>query len=415
MNERLPSNDREKRYKQLAKELQSGQFTLVEQECMELLKRNQTESQLWVFLGEALFHQGYILCAERVFQRALLLDPQATWEKAVFAELRKHDREVRKAELLREDIARLLQVQPVTVTAALIVKNEERCIVRCIESIRSAVDEIIVLDTGSTDRTIELLQQYPEVKLYHEVWQHDFAAARNTAMQYVTSDWVLWIDADEYLHTEDVGVIKEAAGLLHSFSLPAAYKVGHMNPPYKEEATVYSVIRLFAMKHQLRFWGKVHEQVGGEDGLYKTKLYGRALRIRFLHDGYVPSIIQVKRKLERNITLLQAMLQEDPDNPATLGKLGREILATGNVEGALPILLQAESKAKDQPHFAKMPEIHMNLVKIYLSQQNLTAAERVCRRAIEAAPDFPDSYYWLGHIQWLWAEQWIDKLHNQHH
>lgn len=411
--------NREALYHQIIQNLKAGHFAQVEQACIQWLTQTKIAPQLWVFLGEALFRQGYIYEAERVFNRALLLDPQASWEETVFAQIKHHndsnegaanahiahDRLATSPDIeCRADIAELLQVPPVTVSAAIIVKNEERSICRCIDSIKHAVDEIIVLDTGSTDQTLELLAKYPEVNVYHAVWQDDFAAARNTAMQYVTSQWVMWLDADEYLYTEDTDAIKEAAGLFDNISAPAAYVVGRTDLPHNKDTTVYNLIRFFPMRHQLRFWGKVHEQVGGPDGLHETKLYGQALRIRLYHDGYEPSIVQMKQKLSRNILLLKAMLKEEPNNPATLANLGREVLATGDHENALHILLEAEKQARNNTNFARISDIHMNLVRIYMIKQDFVSAELVCRRAIQAVPDFPDSYYWLAHIQLLTAK-----------
>lgn len=428
MKEQRTNIKRDELYNEIIANLRTGHYAQVEQVCMSILPQNRRSPQLWAFLGEALFHQHYYVEAKRVFQRALLLDPQASWERAVFATL---NEKLAKVEAqCREDIDQLLRVELVTVSAALIVRNEERSISRCIESIRHAVDEIVVLDTGSTDRTLQLLQRYPEVKVYHGEWRNDFAAARNEALQYVTTQWVMWIDADEQLHPEDVGAIKEAAGLMHDFPKPAAYIVGIMNrhqnkhrssdsePSYEQDPKPqhsgaearysephYAGARLFAMRHELRFWGRIHEQIGAKEGLYDPPLYGQSLRIRLLHDGYEPSIIARKNKLDRNITLLQAMLKEEPHNPAVWANLGREMIATGDLDRSLRILLQAEKQAMKDGRFARISDIHMNLVRIYIAKQDYIAAELVCRRAIEAAPDFPDSYYWLARIQLHWAKR----------
>lgn len=432
MNSQNTNIKRHDLYKQIIADLKAGQFERVEHWCMNHLRRHRTTAQLWVFLGEALFQQGYYVEAERVFNRALLLDPQASWQGTIFTKIREKLGD--EPTPCREDIQRLLQVESVSVSAALIVKDEERSIVRCIESIVDAVDEIIVLDTGSTDRTLQLLQRYPQVKVYHAAWQNDFAAARNKAMEYVTSQWVMWIDADEHLHPEDVRAIKEAAGLLNDFPEPAAYIVGKMNRyPGKHSANAplagasvaqdyevddakvgdsqnhylgaqYSEVRLFAMRHGLRFWGKVHEQVGAKEGLHETKLYGQALRIRLFHDGYEPSIIASKNKLHRNITLLKEMVKEEPHNPAVWANLGREIMLTGDFDSALRILLHAEQAALQDEQFARIADIHMHLVRVYIAKRDFASAELVCRRAIAATPGFPDSYYWLARIQMHWAK-----------
>src|SRR5690625_3834760 len=111
---------------------------------------------------------------------------------------------------------RLLEVQPVSVAAAILTYNEERSIRRCIISLLDAVDEIVVLDSTSTDRTLEIARQFPKVKVIEDVHlDDDFAGKRNKGLEHIESDWVLWIDADEWLHAEDKAAIRTAAGLFH--------------------------------------------------------------------------------------------------------------------------------------------------------------------------------------------------------
>lgn len=90
----------------------------------------------------------------------------------------------------------------ITVSLCMIVKNEEETIERCLNSIKNAIDEIIIVDTGSTDRTKELCLNYTD-KVYDFKWIDDFSAARNYAYQFATMDYILWMDADDILLPED--------------------------------------------------------------------------------------------------------------------------------------------------------------------------------------------------------------------
>jgi hypothetical protein len=103
------------------------------------------DGQGWVMLGEALQHQGFGYAARRVFDRAWLLDPEAAWVPRVHAALQ----QVPDGSP-RGDVEALLQVKPVTVAAAIIAGNEERCIARCLQSLQGAIDEIVLIDS-STD------------------------------------------------------------------------------------------------------------------------------------------------------------------------------------------------------------------------------------------------------------------------
>lgn len=395
-------------YEPIIKVLKDKQYVQAEELAIEFLHLTKIVPQGWVFLGEALLRQGFKHAAQRVFQRALLLDPLGAWEQAVTTELDKLEDDEPRA-----DIEALLEVKKVTVSAAMIVKNEERCICRCIDSIVDAVDEIIVLDTGSTDSTLQLLQQYPQVKILHYVWKHDFADARNEALKHVTSDWVCWFDADHRLHPEDVNVIREAAGTLDSIEFPAAYVVGEIESIHTHEIPDYNASRFFAMRHRLRYWGKIHEQVGGQDGMLTTRLFGKPIRIRYYHDGYDPTVIQDKKKLERNITLLKEMVQEEPDNPAWWAFYGRETLATGDVDLALAILQEAERKAVRATWYGRILDIHLLLLRIYISKNDHDQVEAACMRMLDKQSDFPDALYWLGRIKLVKARQHLHKA--RHH
>ena len=88
----------------------------------------------------------------------------------------------------------------ITLSLAMIVKNEESVLERCLDSIKEIVDEIIIVDTGSTDRTVEIAKEYTD-KIYHFEWVDDFAKARNFSFSKATCDYIIWLDADDYFTT----------------------------------------------------------------------------------------------------------------------------------------------------------------------------------------------------------------------
>src|SRR5436190_22371274 len=89
----------------------------------------------------------------------------------------------------------------------MIVKNESKHLANCLESVDGVVDEIIIVDTGSTDNTIEIAEKYG-AKVFHYKWHDDFGAARNEALKYASGDWVLVLDADEVLSDESKDKIR---------------------------------------------------------------------------------------------------------------------------------------------------------------------------------------------------------------
>lgn len=90
----------------------------------------------------------------------------------------------------------------ISLSLCMIVKNEEEVLARCLESIKNIVDEINIVDTGSTDKTVEIAKQYTD-RVFHYEWNSDFAAARNESLKYATKDYILYLDADDVILPED--------------------------------------------------------------------------------------------------------------------------------------------------------------------------------------------------------------------
>ncbi|MEE9260777.1 MAG: glycosyltransferase family 2 protein, partial [Candidatus Scalindua sediminis] len=95
-----------------------------------------------------------------------------------------------------------------TISLCMIVKNEEKFLPTCLESIKDYVDEIIIVDTGSTDSTVEIARRY-NAKIYHHAWENSFSKARNHSLKYATCDWILWLDADEEVDKKDAYKLKK--------------------------------------------------------------------------------------------------------------------------------------------------------------------------------------------------------------
>lgn len=196
-------------------------------------------------------------------------------------------------------------------SACLIVKNEEKHLERCLASLQGHVDEIVVVDTGSTDRTVEIALSHG-AKVAEFPWTNDFSAARNISLELASGDWALWIDADEEVAPESWGPIREAIVRPH-FGGFFVRIVNFMDEEGDANTYTHAPVRIFQLRPEVRFRGRVHEQVTpslDEIGLPCAQLSNAT----FNHYGYRPSEMEAKNKLERTISLLETEVRESPED-----------------------------------------------------------------------------------------------------
>lgn len=186
-----------------------------------------------------------------------------------------------------------------TVALVMIAKNEARCLKRCLSSMKPLVDEMILIDTGSTDSTKEIAAS-AGAKIYDYIWQNDFSAARNFALEKSSCDWNFVVDADEYLIK---GSKKELLRFLNG--APAAGRIKRIDDYYEKDGISQSssfIARVFPSS--VRYTGKIHEQP--ETGSLPRVI----LPITLGHDGYL-----YQSKGERNLSILLQVLETEPKNP----------------------------------------------------------------------------------------------------
>ncbi|MFC4302247.1 glycosyltransferase [Cohnella boryungensis] len=380
---------------------------------MAHVQKNPLDGQGWLLLGESLLRQQQGKSAQLLMERALLLDPEAKWVDWMQEELGK----VPSGDI-HPDIQRLIRVSRPTIAAAIIVKNEERCIERCIRSLQEAVDEIVIVDSGSTDQTIQIIKKYPNIKLIESNWNDSFAELRNISLAHVTSDWILIIDADEWLHQGDGDALRLAAGLFHPLRpvTPMLHPsiINHINGT---ENVNFSVPRLFPNGRGIRFEGRIHEQISTEaEGIFTTNVFHKPVRIRIHHDGYDSQVKKSKAKLDRNIKLLKMMTDEDSSNPGWWYFRGRETMELGDIAQALYCFEQALRYGKQYARFGRIPEIQLLMGNIQLSQGRLDLAETHYLQALEPHADFPDAHFQLANLAMIRAqEQWKKAMHHVAH
>lgn len=184
------------------------------------------------------------------------------------------------------------------ISLSMIVKNEEKHLRDCLESVKGIVDEIILVDTGSTDNTIKIAQEF-DAKIFHFKWINDFAAARNFSLEHSTGDWILYLDADERLTKESVSELKN----LTTLGKRAGYycQVRSIDE-LKDRPSIMSYVRLFPNNEKIRFEGAVHEQI--ENSLRQNKFEIKNSKIEIIHVGYNLNKDGLKLKAKRNLDIL---------------------------------------------------------------------------------------------------------------
>jgi len=184
----------------------------------------------------------------------------------------------------------------------MIVKNEEKYLERCLNSVQGKIDEIIIADTGSTDRTIEIAEKYNSVVKHFE-WINDFSAARNYSISDAKMEYILVLDADEYLD-DNADLQKDLEGAKDY------YKVMIKNYQGVGKTVFHRNIRLFKSGIGFEYSGKLHEQLNAYDK--NLNYIGAESDIIIHHLGYLPEIIIEKDKKNRNYDIMVTELQENP-------------------------------------------------------------------------------------------------------
>ena len=194
------------------------------------------------------------------------------------------------------------KVSKTKISACYIVKNAAEDFRRSLESVAKFVDEIVVVDTGSTDETVEVAKNFG-AKIFHEPWQDDFSAPRNVALREATGDWVVFLDADEYFVNGCAKNLRTAVKLAQKAQVPGL-AVKWVNVDADNGNAVINasyVLRIFQRTPNVHYVGKIHEEVfSGEEHL--TLVMAPAELLTLNHTGYSATLSRAKA--ERNLKLL---------------------------------------------------------------------------------------------------------------
>jgi glycosyltransferase involved in cell wall biosynthesis len=219
-------------------------------------------------------------------------------------------------------------VIPIILTLALIVKNEERCILRCLESVKNIVNEIVIVDTGSTDGTKALIQKFISenknipIKHLDFTWIDDFAAARNHALENASGKHILFLDADEYIKSQDIEKFKS---LIPTLRDDRAYDFDMLNTFSNgtDPILLLGIVRIFPNHEKIRYTRPIHETI--VESLDALGMGMEHVELNIFHDGYDDSVIDRLAKTKRNINMLNDFIQKNPDDLLALHLYARDV------------------------------------------------------------------------------------------
>jgi len=269
------------------------------------------------------------------------------------------------------------------VSAALIVRDEAAFIGGCLESLRGHVDEVVVVDTGSLDATPDIVSS-SGARLLHYAWNGDFSAARNCALDAVSADWVLYIDADERLVPARGTTLREvvAAPGHAAFQMRFRPRVGYS--PYHE-------LRLFRSDPRIRFEMRIHERVlpsvlrvCESDGV----TIGQTA-VGLQHLGYEGD---QSHKHVRNLPLLASAVHEDPDRVYYWWHLGETLAATGKTaeaEAALRTGIETAQRTRTARALLEATLAVHALARLYIDAGQPLKAMAVLQEGLAIRPGDP--------------------------
>jgi tetratricopeptide (TPR) repeat protein len=274
------------------------------------------------------------------------------------------------------------------ISLAMMVKDEEEMLPACLESIAPYVDEIVVVDTGSTDRTVEIAASYG-AKVYHHPWQRHFSLHRNQSIGYCTGEWVFILDADEELKAGSGEVLRRAAAEATSDAVSA---VVHSIYDFGRGVGCSTSHRLVRNNGRIHYEGRVHNLLVG----YQS---AEMWPIHIFHKGYNLGAETQQAKYERTSTLLKEDIAEDPTRPRPHHYLAASYLSRKRWEDALAEAGEA----------IRLAETQKDGDDLYIWTHYLAAAACAelgrkeeathwCQAALKKRPNFYDANFVLTHL-----------------
>jgi tetratricopeptide (TPR) repeat protein len=369
--------------------------------ALDMLEDTPSEPTILNLAGVALYELWSLDPAQALFRTARRLDSSLPNVEGNLDEVARRKRAGRRTRPLHAAVPALARratsvanrakpASGLTLSLCMIVRDEEQMLPRCLAAVAGAVDEMIIVDTGSTDKTVEIAKSFG-AKVIEFPWTGSFAEARNVSFEAATGDWVMYLDADEVLVAEDVRELRALTGCTwrEAFYLVETSYTGELGDG---GAMVNNALRVFRNRPEYRFKDRLHEQIAHT---LPTYIPGRVEQtpVRVTHYGYLGSVRDAKEKSQRNIELLRRQADESPKTPFLHFNLGSEYIVVGDVNAAIEELTTARSLITAEGNLTRaeyVPALFTRLVTVLRMAGKLVEADATADDGLELFPQFTD-------------------------
>ncbi|MDO9353739.1 MAG: glycosyltransferase [Solirubrobacteraceae bacterium] len=297
---------------------------------------------------------------------------------------------------LRERLAaiapRVVPAEGMRVSLCMIVRDEEEMLPRCLEAVKAGVDEMIIVDTGSRDRTVEIAESFGATVL-HFTWTGNFGEARNVGLEAATGDWVLILDADEIFVADDALALRPLLGRTWREAF-FVEEINHLGDLDDGTSAKHQALRLLRNRPEYRFSGAVHEQMAQHlPGYLPDRLEHTDIRLD--HYGYLGTVRIDREKTGRNLELLQGQLSDGEDTAFLHFNLGSEYAGIDE-EKALEHFRRAWELAVADPRateYGFVPSLSSRFVRALRGDRDYEAMEEAATQIHAWFPGFTDVFF----------------------
>jgi glycosyltransferase involved in cell wall biosynthesis len=306
------------------------------------------------------------------------------------------------------------------ISICMMVKNEEKNLERCLDSLKVFLDdplvELIIIDTGSTDKTVDIAKKYTS-KLYFHEWNNNFSEMRNISISYATGKWLFLIDGDECLEDPIKTFKLLIENDLENYNTIQFNIKSYLNMSEDSNYSVLPQPRVFRNDGTFRYEGTVHNQP-----VFKTPILETDIIVE--HYGYISTDKELmERKFHRTATILEEELKKNPNNPYYQYQLAASYSMYGDFKKTLEEIRKAYKIIEKSSKKEKRLHIYMygTYVRTTFTNNEFNETIRICKEGIELQPEHLDLYFVLANAFLVTGERtkaiqnfnkYIDLLNN---